>query len=97
MGSIHSEQKIKGLLRTVASQGASDLHLTVGRYPTLRIDGKLVPVNQGSFLTPADTRDIGDAIMNEKEKEKLIKNGHVDFSYNLENKARFRVNAFPIS
>lgn len=94
MRTIHSEQKIKGLLRMVAAQGASDLHLTVGRYPTLRIDGKLVPINQSSFLTPADTRDIGDAIINEKDKEKLIKNGHVDFSYNFEDKARFRVNAF---
>ena len=94
MRTIHSEQKIKGLLRMVAAQGASDLHLTVGRYPTLRIDGKLIPVNQNSLLTPADTRDIGDAIINEKEKEKLIKNGHVDFSYSLEDKARFRVNAF---
>ncbi len=94
MRTIHSEQKIKGLLRMVAAQGASDLHLTVGRYPTLRIDGKLVSINQNNILTPADTRDIGDAIINEKEKEKLIKNGHVDFSYNLEDKVRFRVNAF---
>lgn len=94
MRTIHSEQKIKGLLRMVAAQGASDLHLTVGRYPTLRIDGKLVPISQGSLLAPADTRDIGDVIINEKEKEKLIKNGHVDFSYNLEDKTRFRVNAF---
>lgn len=94
MRTAHSEQKIKGLLRMVAGQGASDLHLTVGRYPTLRVDGKLIPISQSDILTPADTRDIGDAIINEKEKEKLIKNGHVDFSYNLEDKARFRVNAF---
>lgn len=94
MKSIHAEQKIKNFLRIVAQEGASDLHLTVGRYPTLRVDGKLVPINQDNILTPDDTRDIGEAIINEKEREKLIKNGHVDFSYNFEDKARFRVNAF---
>lgn len=91
---IHAEQRIKNLLRLVAQQEASDLHLTVGRYPTFRVDGKLVPLTQDSIITPSDAKDLGDAILTEENKKKLIDNGQVDFSYNFEDKVRFRVNAF---
>ena len=94
MSIIHTEQRIKNLLRLVAQQGASDLHLTVGRYPTFRIDGKLIPFKEDSLLTPPDTRSMGEVILSAENKEKLIKDGQVDFSYNFEDKARFRVNAF---
>lgn len=91
---VHAEQRIKNLLRLVAQQGASDLHLNVGRYPTLRIDGKLFQLNQDKVLAPADTKEMCDSFLNEENKKKLVAEGHVDFSYNFEDKARFRVNAF---
>ncbi len=90
----HSEQKIKNLLRIVAQQNASDLHLVVGRYPTVRIDGKLIPLSQESFLTHDDTKDLADAIMSDDNKKELADKGQVDFSYNFDDKARFRVNVF---
>jgi twitching motility protein PilT len=90
----HSDQKIKNLLRLVAQQGASDLHLVVGRYPTLRIDGKLYPLTQENILSAEDTKDLSDVLLSESDKKKLIENGQVDFSYDLENKARFRTNVF---
>ncbi len=46
MSSMHPEQRIKNLLRIVAQQNASDLHLVVGRYPTIRVDGRLIPLEQ---------------------------------------------------
>lgn len=94
MSSMHAEQKIKNLLRLVAQQGASDLHLTVGRFPTFRIDGKLFPLSKENVLTPADTKGIADFLIEEKNMEKFLDTGQIDFSYNLEDKARFRVNAF---
>ena len=94
MTQTHPEQRIKNLLRLVAQQNASDLHLTVGRYPTLRIDGKLIPLTKEEILTPADTQALGSVILNEQNKKKLIAEGQVDFSYNLEDKVRFRINAF---
>jgi len=94
MSTMHSEQRIKTLLRTVEQQCASDFHLTVGRYPTLRIDGKLLPLAQDSVLTPDDTLAISDALLNEEQKKKLEDEGQVDFSYSFENKGRFRVNIF---
>ena len=91
MNSIHAEQRIKNLLRLVAQQGASDLHLTVGRYPTLRIDGRLTPLTQDSVIVPEDTKAMGDVVLTEGDKKKLTDEGQVDFSYNFEGKARFRV------
>ena len=88
------EQKIKSLLRLTAQQGASDLHLSVGRYPTLRIDGKLSPLTNEEILTPAATKEIADFFLNEEKSGKLLKAGHVDFSYNFEDKARFRTNIY---
>ena len=91
---LRTEQKIKNLLRIAAQRGASDLHLVVGRYPTYRIDGKLFPLSQDTILTPTATREICDVILDEERKKKMEHDGQVDFSYNFEDKVRFRVNAF---
>jgi len=91
---MNAEQKIKNLLRLVAQQNASDLHMTVGRYPTFRIDGKLVPFTEDTIVTPELNREICDVIINEDGRKKMDDEGQIDFSYNLEDKARFRVNAF---
>ncbi len=95
METTRNEQKVKNLLRLVAQQGASDLHLVVGRYPTLRIDGKLFPITQEKVLTPEDTKALSNIIIaSEENKKQLLKDGQVDFSYNFEGKARFRTNVF---
>ena len=91
---VHAEQRIKNLLRLTAQQGASDLHLNVGRYPTLRVDSRLFPLSQEKVLTPTDTKEVCHFFLNEERKKKLAEDGHVDFSYNFEDKARFRINAF---
>lgn len=94
MSDTQSEQRIKNLLRLVAQQNASDLHLVVGRYPTLRLDGKLYPLTQESILSADDTLALADALMTPENKKKLLADGQIDFSYNLESKARFRTNIF---
>ena len=90
----HSEQRIKNLLRLTAQQGASDLHLSVARYPTYRVDGRLISFTQENILTPEDTKEMCDSFLNEERKAKMLEDGHIDFSYNFEDKIRFRVNAF---
>ncbi len=94
MANLHYEQKMKNLLLLVGQQGASDIHLVVGRYPTLRIDGKLVPLSQEGLLTPADTIGLSDVLLDEKSKEEFMREEQVDFSYNFEDKARLRTNIF---
>lgn len=94
MPAIHPEQKIKNYLQVVAQENASDLHLVVGRYPTIRLDGKLFPLTQESILTSEDTKALSDIILSEENKKKLLADGQVDFSYNFEDKARFRTNIY---
>ncbi len=87
-------QWLKTLLITVGQQGASDLHLAVGRYPTLRIDGKLHPLTDQPILTPTDTKAFSDILMTEDKKQELIATGQTDLSYSLDDRARFRTNIF---
>jgi len=94
MAADHSEQRMKNLLKLAAQQNASDLHLVVGRYPTLRMDGKLYPLTQESILSPEDTKALSNVLLSEENKKKLLEDGQVDFSYNLEGKIRFRTNVF---
>ena len=95
MTNTHVEQKIKSLMAVVAQQEASDLHLSVGRYPAIRVDGRLVALTQEKIMTGEDVKKIAEVIIgSEDKKEELTKEGHVDFSYNFEDKARFRINAF---
>lgn len=91
---LHTEQKIKNLLRMVAQQNGSDLHLVVGRYPTMRIDGKLFPLSKEEVLSPEDTKSFSEVLMGEDAKKRLVNDGQSDFSYNFEDKARFRTNVF---
>lgn len=94
METLHTEQRLKNLLLLMGQQGASDLHLVVGRYPTLRIDGKLRPITEEKLLTPADTKALSDILLSEEKKQELIGMGQADFSYNFEDKMRFRTNVF---
>ncbi|MBU2101684.1 PilT/PilU family type 4a pilus ATPase [Patescibacteria group bacterium] len=88
------KQKLNELLLATAKQGASDLHIAVGRKPILRIDGRLVDIASEAILTPEMTQGLSLAMLTEKQKEKFLQQGDLDFSYNFEDKARFRVNTF---
>ena len=88
------KQKLNELLLATARQGASDLHIAVGRKPMLRIDGRLIDIAGEPILTPEATQGLATAMLDDKQKEKLLQQGDLDFSYNFEEKARFRVNVF---
>ncbi len=86
--------RLNDLLLTTARQSASDLHLAVGRKPTLRIDGVLINLQKENVLTPEDTEGLVLAMLTPDQKERFLKFGDLDFSYSFEDKARFRVNVF---
>jgi twitching motility protein PilT len=88
------KQKLNDLLTATAKQGASDLHLAVGRHPTLRIDGVLVPLQQEPIITPEAMEGIVGALVTDEQKVKLLAQRQLDFAYSFEDKARFRVNAY---
>src|SRR3990167_11324714 len=85
---------IQELLEEALRRGASDVHLMVGAYPTLRIDGKLVPVTRGPTPTPENIEKLVLSLTSPEQKELLMTNKEIDFSFALGEVARFRVNAF---
>ncbi|MDR3582448.1 MAG: PilT/PilU family type 4a pilus ATPase [Candidatus Pacebacteria bacterium] len=87
-------QKLNDLLTATAKQGASDLHLAVGRHPTLRIDGVLVPLQQEPIITPEMMEGLIGGLVTADQKIKLLAQRQLDFAYSFEDKARFRVNAY---
>lgn len=85
---------LEELIVTVVKEGASDLHITVGRHPTLRIAGELIPLIKKPVLTPEDTKGLVFAMFGEDEQRRIVEEKELDFSYTYEGKARFRVNVF---
>ncbi len=82
------------LLSIAAQQDASDLHLAVGRYPTLRIDGKLIPLTREQILKAEDTKNMAQFLMNDNKLQKFQESGQIDFAHNHQDKIRLRVNIF---
>ncbi|OGY99001.1 MAG: type IV pili twitching motility protein PilT [Candidatus Liptonbacteria bacterium RIFCSPLOWO2_01_FULL_52_25] len=89
----HAE-KLRELLITTAKQSASDLHIAVGRRPTIRIDGVLVPLQKESITTPDVAEGLIAGLLTPEQRARLDKEKQVDFAYSFEDKARFRVNAY---
>src|SRR3712207_2855252 len=82
------------ILSTVVERNASDLHVTPGVPPMLRIRGSLAPMDGLPRLTPTDTREIVYSILNNAQRQRLETDNQLDFSYSVPGKGRFRVNAF---
>ncbi len=87
-------EKIKKYLNYVIQQNGSDLHLSVGDNPIIRVDGKLYRFDESHIITKEEMETLIDEILNEERKEKLIKEKQVDFSLETDLGSRFRANAF---
>jgi twitching motility protein PilT len=86
--------KLIQLLDTVEQENASDLHISSGRPPTLRIDGRLVPLLKEGVLSSQDTEGLVFALLSPEQKERFIEERELDISYANRDKARFRVNVY---
>ncbi len=89
-----TELKIEVLLEQVIRLDASDLHLQAGLPPMLRVDGALRPVEDAAVLEPTDVERLTYSLLDDDQKEILIKDKEVDFSFAFGTYGRFRVNAF---
>lgn len=88
------QQDLDDLLTETAKVGASDLHISVGRYPTLRIDGNLVPLVKKKLITPERSKELSEALLSPEQQTRFGKEKDIDLAYNFRDKARFRVNVF---
>lgn len=92
--STSGQPRIEVLLDEVVKKKASDLHLQVGLPPMLRVDGALIPVPSADPLTSESIEALIFAILDEDQKQILLKDKEFDFSFAYGDLGRFRVNAF---
>lgn len=88
------ESRIELLLEEVIKKKASDLHLQVGLPPMLRVDGALVAVTSAAVLNEEAVENLIFAILDDEQKQILLKDKEFDFSFAFGDLGRFRVNAF---
>lgn len=81
------------LLKQMIEKRASDLHVTTGSPPRLRIDGKLIPIDHPP-LTPADTKNLCYSILTDAQKHRFEENNELDLSFGIKGLSRFRANIF---
>jgi len=91
---ITKKLDINELLSEVLVQNASDLHITVGSPPVMRINGMLHRLEDYPMMTGNDTRDMVYSILTARQREQLETNLEFDLSYSVPGSARFRVNAY---
>lgn len=89
-----TQPKIEVLLDEVVKRKASDLHLQVGQPPMLRVDGNLMPSQTQTRLTEQVVETLVFALLDEDQKQILLRDKEFDFSFAFGDLGRFRVNAF---
>ena len=91
---VDARQYLEELLLTTAQQGASDLHLSPGHYPTIRIDSRLIMLSNKKILDKETLDGLVFALLGEERKARFLSEKELDFSYELAGKNRFRVDAY---
>lgn len=93
-GDDEDRPHINELLEVLMDKGGSDLHITAGSAPQIRVNGSLVPLDQFGMLKPAMLRSMIYEILTTRQREQLEENRELDCSHPLPGKGRFRVNVF---
>jgi len=90
---VATQLNLQALLKAMTDKGGSDLHITAGSPPRLRIDGDLVRL-QTDPLTPVDTKQLCYSVMNDAQKLRFEEDLEIDFSFGIRGMARFRANVY---
>jgi twitching motility protein PilT len=85
---------LRALLEEMIEKDASDLHLVAGERPKLRVDGDIVSASSEEVMTPKDTLSLAYSVLTENQKKRFETESELDFSFGIQNLARFRGNVF---
>ncbi|MGH9791560.1 MAG: type IV pilus twitching motility protein PilT [Candidatus Acidiferrales bacterium] len=85
---------IDDLLRIATERKASDLHLKVGNYPHVRVDGELVPLSEQPRISAEEMLNMAFSMMSNRQKQKFKEAAELDMAYGVAGLGRFRVNVF---
>lgn len=94
MASVDYARELTDLIEILVTENGSDLHLSVGMHPTVRVTGSLIPLIKKPILTAADVTGFAKVLMSERKYQELTENFEVDFAFNNDDNVRFRGNAF---
>ena len=89
-----TDPRLRALLDEMIERDASDLHLTVGGTPKLRIDGRLADSRAEGVLTPRDTAALGGSVLTEVQRSRFAREHDLDLSFSIDDRSRFRANLF---
>ena len=85
---------LRALLEEMIERDASDLHIVAGERPKLRVDGDITNASVEDVLTPKDTLTLAYSVLTENQKKRFETDNELDFSFGIQNLARFRGNCF---
>jgi twitching motility protein PilT len=85
---------LRALLEEMIEKDASDLHIVAGECPKLRVDGDIGNASNHDVLTPKDTLSLAYSVLTESQKKRFETENELDFSFGIQNLARFRGNCF---
>jgi len=85
---------LRALLEEMIEKDASDLHIVAGERPKIRVDGDIVNASSNEVLAPKDTLSLAYSVLTEGQKKRFETENELDFSFGIQNLARFRGNCF---
>ena len=85
---------LRSMLEEMLARDASDLHLSAGERPKLRVDGEMADTSIDQVLSPKDTLSLAYSVLTETQKKRFEQEDELDFSFGIQNLARFRGNVF---
>src|SRR6185437_15328070 len=85
---------LRALLEEMIEKDASDLHIVAGECPKIRVDGDIVSASGSEVITPKDTLSLAYSVLTENQKKRFETENELDFSFGIQNLARFRGNCF---
>lgn len=94
MASIDYKRELIDLIDIIGAEKGSDIHLSVGSHPIIRVDGSLIPLVKKPILTGHDVEGFAKALLTEDQMQKFLDSLEVDFSYAAPGGVRFRGNGF---
>jgi len=89
-----TQLSLSELLRKLSELGGSDLHITTGSAPQVRVDGHLRPLEGYRLMTAADTKQLAYSVLTDAQKHRFEENLELDFSFGVKGLSRFRANLF---
>ncbi len=94
MANTQYKKELEDILDVAVSKGATDVHLSAGRPPIIRVDGHLSALEKKSVLSPSDTQELAFSLLSEERRDAFFRQKDIDLSFSFKDRARLRVNIY---